>query len=308
MTQQGRRILVTGARGLVGSALCAQLRARGDVVVELAHRPRVGACVWDIQNKQVDASALEGLDAVVHLAGERIVGLWTAEKKRRIAGSRIESTSLLAHTLAGLVDKPKVMISASAIGYYGLNPSGVADESSPAGDSFLADVCTVWEGAAEPARAAGIRVVHPRIGMVLAQEGGALQKMLPAFEMALGGRLGSGRQRMSWITLGDLVRSLLWMLDHEQVEGAVNAVAPEFVDNRTFTQTLARALHRPAVLPLPAWVLRLFLGDMARELLLNDLAVVPQKLNEAGFGFECPSLDRAWECFFEEGASKTCCR
>lgn len=293
-----RRLLVTGATGLVGRAFCTHMHAQGWRVTELSHRPREGALFWDIPSKRLDPALLEGFDAVVHLAGESIMGIWTAEKKRRIASSRIESTNLLANTLASLEHKPRVFVSASAVGYYPMN-AGEVDESTPAGEHFLADVCSVWEAAADPAREAGIRTVHPRIAMVLSREGGALETMLPVFRAGVAGRLGSGKQGMSWITLEDLVGVLAFCVNDERMCGAVNASAPEVVTNAAFTRILAGLLNRPAILPAPAFVLKAALGDMARELLLNDLRVKPRKLLEAGYAFRYPELETALSALLE---------
>ncbi len=287
------RILVTGAGGLVGRAFVSLAEREGHSIVQLAHKPREGAIHWDIANKRLDPEQIEGMSAVVHLDGESIVGLWTAEKKRRIMSSRIESTHLLATTLARLKCPPEVFVSASAIGYYGAN-AGEVDETANNGNGFLAEVCRRWEASAEPARDAGIRVVHPRIGVVLSEYGGALQAMLPAFKAGIAGRLGNGKQGMSWIMLEDLVRSILFSITNKSLQGAFNATAPGSVDNTTFTQTLAQTLGKPAFLPAPAFLLKAVLGDMAREMLLADVFAHPQKLLNAGFIFQYPELSAAF--------------
>lgn len=297
------RIVVTGARGLIGRALCASLRAKGAQVVELAHRPREGVLCWDIERKVLDAQALEGCDAVVHLAGETIAGRWSAEKKRRIARSRIEGTDLLAQTLIRLERKPRVWVSASAVGYYGAD-AGVVDESAPVGEGFLAEVCALWEGAAAPARKVGVRVVYPRLGMVLARKGGTLARMVPVFRLGLGGCLGHGRQGVSWIALEDAVGLIEFALMKESIEGRFNATAPEGVDNAMFTRTLAAVLGSRACLPLPTWLLRMVFGEMAQELLLADVQAVPRVALEAGFAFRQPRLEGALRDLLEHGGEE----
>lgn len=282
-------LLVTGASGLVGRHFCKLARQEGHSIRELSHRPRTGAILWDIPNQKLDASQIEGSDAVVHLAGESIVGLWTENKRERILNSRVQSTRLLAETLAGLKQKPSVLVSASAIGIYGDSP-GEVNETAAAGDTFLAQVCQAWEAATAPARDAGIRVVHPRIGIVLSEEAGALASMLPAFKAGIAGRLGDGKQAMSWIDIDDLARIFLFLIKDTELSGAINMTAPGIVDNRTFTRLLARQLKRPAWLPAPACLLTTVLGDMARELLLNDIRALPDKLTSAGFAFHYPDL------------------
>jgi uncharacterized protein (TIGR01777 family) len=246
----------------------------------------------------VDLAALEGVDAVVHLAGEPVAGgRWNSERKLRIRASRVDGTRTLSRAMAQLESPPKVMISASATGWYGPSPEGEVDESTPAGPGFLAEVCRAWEGAADPAREAGVRVVHPRTGVVLAGDGGALAKMLPPFLLGLGGRLGSGRQGMSWIGLDDLLGLLHQALFDDSLEGPVNAVAPAAVDNAEFTRVLARVLKRPALLPAPAFALKLLLGEMAEELLLGGAFVRSTVLADSGFDFHHPELEQAlrWE-------------
>ena len=233
-------ILITGASGLIGSALTGKLAGAGHEVTRLGRSSRAAGprqMRWDPAAGELDAGALEGFDAVVHLAGENIAsGRWTAAKRERIRSSRVEGTRLLAHSLARLSRRPEVLVSASAIGYYGNRGDEPLDEQSPPGSGFLADVCRQWEAAAEPAREAGIRVVHPRIGLVLSVSGGALAKMLPVFRLGLGGPIGSGRQYVSWITLDDLVEVIRHVTVAESYQGPVNAVAPQPVTNREFTE------------------------------------------------------------------------
>jgi uncharacterized protein (TIGR01777 family) len=292
-----KTVAITGASGLVGTALAAFLRTGGHRVVEVVRRAPEGPdeIRWDPVAGTTDPADWDGVDAVVHLAGENIAGgRWSAERKRRIRDSRVAGTRLLARTLAALDRRPEVFVSASAIGYYGARDGeGPLGEDAEPGDGFLPEVAIAWEGAADPARAAGIRVVHPRIGIVLSARGGALAKMLPPFRMGAGGRLGHGRQHMAWIALDDLVGVLHEAILDERYSGPVNAVAPGGVDNRTFTDVLGRVLRRPTVLPAPALALRVALGEMADALLLTGADVRPDRLERLGFEFRFPTLEPA---------------
>lgn len=284
------RVAVTGSSGLIGTALVRKLARRGDEVIRLV-RPgsRAPGIAWDPATGQIDRHGLEGLDAVVHLAGESIAGFWSVTRKRRIMDSRVQGTSLLATTLGSLAKKPSVLVSASAIGYYGNRPPAQeVDETGDKGAGFLADVVQAWETAAEPGRQAGIRVVHPRLGLVLAKGGGALKFALPAFYAGLGGRLGSGTQIWSWVALSDVADSILHLIDHP-VHGPANVTAPNPVSNAEFTRVLARVMHRPAILPVPEAALRLG-GQMVEELILSGARVVPSKLLESGYRFRYPEL------------------
>ena len=288
-------IAVTGASGLIGSALCASLRADGHRVRPLVRRGATGdAIAWDPAAGTIDAASLEGVDAVVHLAGAGIGDKrWTDAYKREVLESRTKGTHLLASTLASLDRKPKVMVSGSAIGYYGDTGDNVVDESAPAGRDFLADVCVAWEAAASPAAEAGIRVPLLRTGIVLSPNGGALKKLLPLFKMGLGGRMGSGRQWMSWISIDDEVRAIRWLLDNE-VSGPVDAVAPNPVTNRDLTTVLAKVLHRPALFPVPSFGPKLLLGsELADALLFTSQRVQPGVLVAGGFEFGDPDLEGA---------------
>lgn len=293
------RLLVTGASGLIGSALCASLSSQGHEVLRLVRaRPRAGesAVFWDPGRGEMDGRALEGLDGAVHLAGENIsAGRWTESRKESILRSRVEGTLLLSRALAACSAPPKVLLSASAVGFYGDRGGAELDEASPSGEGFLAEVCEAWERAADPARERGIRVVHPRFGIVLSGRGGALPKMLPPFKLGLGGRVGGGRQFMSWIALSDAVGVLQFLLTRGDLEGPVNAVAPYPVTNAEFSATLGRALRRPALLPLPGFAVRLALGEMGGALLLGGAKVAPAKLLEAGYAFRFPLLQGAIE-------------
>ena len=250
--------------------------------------------IWNPAAGELDLAQLDGIDAVVHLAGEPIApGRWTARRKREILESRTGSTRLLSEVLARLTTPPSVLISASAIGYYGNRGDARLDEESGPGSGFLAEVCLAWEQAVEPARRAGIRVAIPRIGVVLARHGGALAPLLLPFRLGLGGRLGHGRQYMSWIHIDDLVAAFQHALDQPDLEGPFNAVAPNPVPNTEFTKTLARVLHRPAFLPIPVPILRLALGELAEPLLLDSTRLTPSRLESTDFRFTHPKLEEA---------------
>ncbi|MCC5954006.1 MAG: TIGR01777 family oxidoreductase [Acidimicrobiia bacterium] len=285
-------IAVTGSSGLIGTALARSLRADGHRVVPIVRSDRDGDVLrWDPSVGRIDAAGFEGLDAVVHLAGEGIADKrWTAERKRSILESRTKGTSLLADTLATLDRPPKVFLSGSAIGYYGDRGDEVLTESSTPGDIYLSEVCTAWEAAAQPAVDAGIRTTFLRTGIVLSTEGGALAKTLPLFKLGLGGRLGSGRQWWSWITIADEVGAIRFLLDAD-VAGPVNLTAPEPSTNAEFTKTLGSVLGRPTVLPVPAFGPKLVLGgELAEQLLFSSQRVHPDVLLDAGYTFEHPDL------------------
>ncbi|HEU4564499.1 MAG TPA: TIGR01777 family oxidoreductase [Gemmatimonadaceae bacterium] len=290
------RIVVTGATGFIGGALLPALEARGwsvARVVRSAASARDGDIVWDPAGGVVDAAQLDGVDAVVHLAGEPIAQRWSAEAKRRIRESRVQGTRTLVRTIARLDRPPRVLVSASAIGVYGDRGDELLDESSPPGRDFLAEVARAWESEAAGAASARTRVVSPRFGIVLAERGGALAKMLPAFRLGGGGRLGDGRQWMSWVSLDDLVASIVFALEHEELEGAVNVVAPNPVTNAEFTDTLGRVLGRPTLVHVPAFALRLMFGEMADATLLASQRVAPRRLEGAGFRFRHARLEEA---------------
>lgn len=291
------RVAVTGASGLVGRDTVASLRQNGFDVLRLVRRTvREGDEVrWDPGAGAVDKDRLEGVKAVIHLAGENIAeGRWTSEKKERIRQSRVVGTEVLAQTLSGLSEKPEALISASAIGYYGNRGEEPLDEGAAAGDGFLAAVCKEWEQATTAAEEAGIRVIHGRIGIVLSAEGGALAKMKLPFQLGLGGRIGDGRQYMSWIAIDDLVRALIFLLEKTKVFGAVNLVAPSPVTNAEFTEALGRALRRPTILPVPGFALRAVAGtELANEMLLGGARVIPKVLEDHGFHWSYPTLDQA---------------
>jgi uncharacterized protein len=292
------RILLSGASGMVGSALRAELDARQAGVTRMVRRvpQTAGELQWNptAAIPIADTEPIEGLDAAIHLSGVNLSAhRWTPAYRREMAASRVDSTRALATSLAGLRRPPRALLVASAIGIYGDRGNEVLDESSAPGQGFLADMCREWEAAAMPAAQAGVRVVHMRFGVVLAPGAGALAMMLPIFRLGLGGRLGSGKQWMSWISLSDLGSAVLFLLESPSLHGAVNLTAPHPVTNSVFTRTLARLLHRPAVLPAPAFALRLALGPMADEALLSSTRVLPRKLLDAGFRFAQPSIEEA---------------
>jgi len=286
-------ILITGSSGLIGAALKAALQTSPhNITCVTRDHTENSPAWWDIDGQVMHLPQTPPADAVIHLAGESIAsGLWTASRKNRILNSRVEGTLLLCDTLASLKHKPECLISASAVGFYGHQSDDKLDESSPAGQGFLADVCQAWEEATRPASEAGIRVVHARLGVVLDKQGGMLARMLLPFRLGLGGPLGHGQQSMSWVSLTDLVRSFDFILNHPEVQGPVNITSPNPVTNQTFTQTLAHTLHRPAFFRVPKLAIDSLLGDFGRELLLANQHVTPEKLLSAGFKFEHPTIE-----------------
>jgi uncharacterized protein (TIGR01777 family) len=290
-------VLVTGSSGLIGSALVRALERRGDSVTRLVRRePRADLAErrWDPLEGKLEQGVVSGFDAVVHLSGESLAdGRWTSARKKRLVSSRIDTTRLLSKRLASLQQKPEVLLSASAIGIYGNRSDEVLTEDSPPGDGFLANLCLAWEQAADPARSAGVRVVHLCFGLVLSPLGGVLAKMLPPFKLGLGGVLGVGKQYMSWIALDDAVAAIAFVLDEDALAGRVNVTSPEPVTNREFTKTLGHVLHRPTSMHVPAVAIRLAAGELADEALLASQRVVPQRLEEGGFRFRHPRLEDA---------------
>ncbi|MGH9805164.1 MAG: TIGR01777 family oxidoreductase [Candidatus Acidiferrales bacterium] len=288
------KFLVSGSTGMVGSALVPFLTSGGHSVTRLV-RSAAGKneARWDPAGGAIDAAALEGHEAVVHLAGENIAGRWSPEKKARIRDSRVKGTRLLAEALGRLAQPPKVLVAASAIGYYGDRGDALLREDSVSGSGFLAEVAREWEGATAPATARGIRVVNLRIGVVLSRRGGALAKMLLPFKLGAGGVVGSGKQHWSWVALDDLVEIIFFAATTDSLKGPVNAVSPKPVTNYKFTKLLGRVLRRPTIFPMPAFAARLVLGEMADELLLASTKVEPAKLVAAGYPFRFPELDGA---------------
>ena len=294
------RVLVTGATGVIGRALCDALAARGDTIVALSRQPGSAATLppgtervqWDALAGPAPARGFAGVDAIVHLAGETVAQRWTTERKRRIRDSRVTGTRNLLAPLAGLAARPRVLVSASAIGIYADRGDETLTERSPPGTGFLATVCEEWEAAATAAETLGIRVVRLRIGVVLAAEGGALARLLPPFRLGLGGPVGSGRQWVSWVARDDVVGLALHALDHPELAGALNATAPEPVRNVDLARTLGAVVHRPAILPAPAFALRLAFGEMA-EVLLASQRALPAAAVAAGYVFRQPRLEPA---------------
>jgi uncharacterized protein (TIGR01777 family) len=285
------KILVSGSSGLIGSALIPALRSSGYDITCLVRRATSGKeqIQWDLA-RPLAPEAVSGFDAVVHLAGESIVGRWTEAKKQRIRESRVKGTLRLAEGLAQTAQRPRVLISASAIGYYGDRGEETLREDSSSGRGFLPEVCREWEAATEAAAKAGIRTVQVRFGLVLSRHGGALQKMLPPFRMGVGGNMGNGRQWWSWIDIDDLVGAVQHVMKTETLQGPVNVVGPNPVTNAEFTKTLASVLSRPAILPMPAFAARLVFGQMGDELLLASQRVEPAKLLASGYIFQKPEL------------------
>ena len=290
------KVLISGSTGLIGSALVSFLTNAGHDVLRLvrsAPKSDGSEVHWDPESGRIDNAGLEGMDAVVHLAGENIgAGRWTRDRKARIFDSRVKGTRLLCESLANLAQPPKTLISASAIGYYGDRDEEILNEGSISGFGFLAEVCIEWEIATEPLAQTEIRVVNLRMGIVLSLEGGPLEKMLPPFKMGVGGILGNGRQYMSWISLDDAVGGIYHALVTDSLQGPVNNVAPHPVTNREFTKTLGRVLRRPTLFPLPSFGLRLMFGEeMANELFLSSTRVEPVRLLETGYTFQYPELE-----------------
>ena len=288
------RIAITGASGFIGTPLVERLQRGGHEVLTIGRDKGDGPgpdVAWDASTR-LDAERLEGIDAVVHLAGENLAQRWSDDAKRRILDSRVQGTALLARTLAGLARKPSILVSISAIGIYGDRGDATLDEESAPGDGFLADVVKAWEASADVARDAGIRVVHPRLGIVLHPDGGALGKMLPVFSLGIGGTIASGRQWMSWIARTDALRALEFLLS-ASLDGAVNLTAPAPVTNAQFTDVLGTVLRRPTIAPVPAFAIKLLYGEMGEATVLEGQRVLPAKLERAGFSFEYPSLEGA---------------
>ncbi|HMK63668.1 MAG TPA: TIGR01777 family oxidoreductase [Acidimicrobiales bacterium] len=301
------RVVVAGSSGLIGTALCRALDSRGHVVIRLVRRRSSGPSElsWEPRTGQIDEGALEGVDALVNLAGAGIGDRrWSAGRRRLLVSSRIDSTSLLARTLASLEPPPRVLVNASAVGIYGNRGDEVLDEHSEPGDGFLAGLCRQWEASVSVAAQAGIRTVLVRSGVVLSASGGALARQLPLFRLGLGGRLGNGSQWLSWISLEDEVRVLLRAIDDDGLSGPVNSVAPQPVTNRQFTTALGRALQRPAVLAVPPPALRLVLGrGLVDDVLLASQRVRPAALQAVAHGFAHGDLDTALAALLNKRAA-----
>lgn len=292
------KILMSGSHGFIGSAACDYLGSRGHRLLRLIRPTQIARSdevFWNYYEGFIDQTKLDGVEAVIHLAGENLFGRWNAKKKDAIYTSRVQGTAFLAQKLAAMPNKPRVLICASAIGYYGHREDHECIESAESGTGFLAEVCRDWEAATKPATEAGIRVVNLRFGVVLGKDGGALAKMLTPFKMGMGGPLGDGQQWISWISIDDTVRAIDFALHHETLRGAVNVVAPHPVRNKEFAHTLGRVLHRPEVVPIPKRMLHFMFGEMAEETLLASTRVLPHKLQMEGFQFTHPDLHTALE-------------
>lgn len=288
-------IAVSGATGLVGEALTSLLHSADKSVIAISRRD-VGAYQdsirWDPDSGLTNPGRLESVDAVVHLAGQNIAaGRWTSKMKSQIRSSRVQGTRSLVQSIAAVEKRPKVLVCASAIGFYGNRGATELDESAEAGHDFLAEVCSEWEAEANAAKDLGLRVVNLRIGVVLSPKGGALAKMLRPFKLGLGGIVGPGTQYWSWIGLHDLARAISFCVNNESLEGPVNAVSPEPLTNREFTKDVGKVLRRPTIFPLPSFVAKIVLGEMAEALLLSSTRVVPKKLQAGGFEFDHPDLE-----------------
>jgi uncharacterized protein (TIGR01777 family) len=288
-------IAISGSSGLIGSALVHALSTDGHVIKHLVRRASRGESeiAWSPARGEIEAARLEGVDAVINLAGENLDQRWSDDVKREIRDSRVKGTTLLARAMTTLSRKPRVMVSGSAIGIYGNRGDELLDEGSTLGDDFLASVCREWEAATKPAEDAGVRVVHSRTGIVLAKEGGALPRMAMPFKFGVGGRLGSGQQWMSWIALTDVVGAIRFALTSEAVRGPMNVVAPNPVRNEEMAKALSHELHRPALFAVPRFALKVVLGEMADQAVLASQRAVPKTLQSARYAFALPALEQA---------------
>jgi uncharacterized protein len=288
-------ILVTGSSGFVGSAIIPVLKGKGHEIKRLvrAKKGHSDEILWTPPDQGPDPAALEGIDAVIHLAGESISSRWTDKRKQAIRESRGKSTRVLVDALVRMKTPPKILISASAIGYYGNHGDEIVRDGDAPGSDFLASVCREWEAATEQASQKGIRVVNLRFGIILSSEGGALGKMLTPFKMGLGGKIATGRQYMSWIAMDEVIQVILFVLSQNALQGPMNTVAPKPVTNEEFTKTLGRVLQRPTVFPMPAFAARLAFGEMADALLIGGVRVEPAKLARSGYSFRYPDLEVA---------------
>lgn len=289
------KIAIAGSSGLVGSALIPILQSDGNQITRLVRSsPKPGEIEWHPNQDEVNPHRLEGFETIINLAGENIAGgRWTDEQKRKIRVSRINGTHLLSESIAKMTSKPGAFICASATGIYGDRDDETLDEQSESGGGFLAGVCREWEQATEPASKAGVRVVNLRMGPILAREGGMLSKLLTPFKMGMGGKVGSGKQYISWVALDDAVNAIKLAIDDKSIQGPINIVSPNPVTNEEFTKTLGHVLNRPTALAMPAFAARLAFGEMADEMLLASQKVMPKRLSQADFQFQFPTLESA---------------
>jgi uncharacterized protein len=289
------KVAIAGASGLVGSALIPVLKKLGGQITRLVRSdPKAGDIEWHPNQDEVSSRSLEGFDVIINLAGENLAGgRWTDDLKRKIRDSRVNGTHLLSEAIAKLPQKPRVFACASATGIYGDRDGETLDEQSESGGGFLAGVCREWEKATEPAVKAGTRVVNLRFGPILAREGGMLAKLLTPFKMGMGGKVGSGKQFISWVALDDAVNAIKFAIEDESIRGPLNIVSPNPVTNEEFTKTLGHVLNRPTALAMPAFAARLAFGEMADEMLLVSQKVIPKKLSQMGFSFAFPDLEMA---------------
>ena len=290
-----RRIALAGASGFIGSALARHLEGMGHAVIRIGRNenPKHHNIKWDPDNGVIDTQALAGVRIVINVAGENIGQRWTPEVRKKIVDSRVRPTELLAKACAALDPHPRVLVNMSAIGYYGDRGEEEVDEESPAGSGFLADLVRAWEGAADPARDAGVRVVHPRMAVVMHPAGGMLEKILPIYRLGAGGVIGSGRQWLPWISRTDAMRALSWASLHESLSGPLIVASPHPVRNSEFTKALASAVHRPAFARVPEFAVKMMFGEMGVETVLSGQKAVPRQLLESGFQFEYPTIEQA---------------
>ena len=290
------KVLISGASGLLGSAYSDYLSKKGHTVFRLVRREPAAEneLFWDPMTGELELKNIEGFDSIINYSGKNIgLGRWTKKSKKVIYDSRLQSTTLLSESIAKLDNPPESFLSSSAVGYYGECGIEFVNEGAEPGEGFLSDLCAKWEKATMPAVKAGVRVIQLRSGVVLSAKGGALAKMLTPFKLGLGGRLGNGRQYMSWIMIDDHVGALYHLMTSDNIQSPVNVVSPEPVTNREFTKILAKVLHRPAVFPVPAFVLKTLLGQVADEILLSSTRAIPQLLMGSGFEFKYPALEDA---------------
>lgn len=291
------KILITGASGFIGSAVVSHFKKQGYVVSRLVrhvHEKQADTIYWNPLNEEINLDNLEGFHAVIHLAGENVAARWTRDKKEEIFLSRVRHTWLLAHALARLKRPPKVFFAASAIGFYGDWGDDIVTEENRKGKGFLSDVCAKWEQASQVLDEQKVRVIRARFGVVLSSKGGMLKKLLPLYRFGLGGKIGSGRQWMSWIALQDLIDGIAFAIADNKMSGVFNFTAPNPVTNQEFTWKLAKAVHRWPLVPLPRWIVKLFYGQMGKELLLTSTRAVPEKLLKRGFLFKQPTLEEVF--------------